>query len=261
MSAHASGSAKAPNTATSSAADEITHPDLDHAGWSLQRQGAIADSTAQAVPMAPRGLPGLDVSSYQGDVNWASVASKGAKFAYAKATEGTTYTNPYFAGQYNGPYQQHIIRGAYHFALPNHGTGAAQANYFLAHGGGWSADGRTLPGVLDIEYNPYGSQCYGLSAASMVSWIRSFVTTYHARTTRWPVIYTTANWWRTCTGNSTGFSKTDPLWIAYYGSTSGPLPGGWPFYTIWQYGSSGKFPGDQDVFNGSAARLYALAKG
>ncbi|OAT02942.1 N,O-diacetylmuramidase [Blastomyces dermatitidis ER-3] len=45
-------------------------------------------------------------------------------------------------------------------------NGAEQANYFLAHGGGWSDDGITLPGMLDIETNPNGNQCYGLSASS-----------------------------------------------------------------------------------------------
>jgi hypothetical protein len=44
-----------------------------------------------------------------------------------------------------------LIRGGYHFARPDVSSGATQANYFLAHGGGWSADGRTLPGALDIE--------------------------------------------------------------------------------------------------------------
>lgn len=50
---------------------------------------------------------------------------------------------------------------------------ATQANYFVDHGGGWSADGRTLPGTLDIEYNPYGATRYGLTKAGMSAWIRS----------------------------------------------------------------------------------------
>ncbi len=49
-----------------------------------------------------------------------------------------------------------MIRGAYHFATPDTTSGAAQANYFVDHGGGWSRDGKTLPGALDIEWNPYG---------------------------------------------------------------------------------------------------------
>jgi GH25 family lysozyme M1 (1,4-beta-N-acetylmuramidase) len=202
---------------------------------------------------------GPDVSGYQGNVSWSSVKSKDASFAYMKATEGTGYTNPYFAQQYNGSYTVGLIRGAYHFALPDRSTGATQADYFLAHGGGWSKDGRTLPGALDIEYNPYGATCYGKSAAAMVSWISSFVNRYHTRTTRWPVIYTTTNWWSTCTGGSTAFAANDPLWVARYASSVGALPAGWGFYTFWQYADSGTFPGDQNVFNGAADRLKALA--
>lgn len=95
-----------------------------------------------------------------------------------------------------------MIRGSYHFARPDTTTGAVQADYFIQNGGGWSKDGKTLPGALDIEYNPYGDECYDLSQSQMVAWIHSFVNEYHAKTTRYPVIYTTTDWWTTCTGNS-----------------------------------------------------------
>src|SRR5207248_7431363 len=101
-----------------------------------------------------------------------------------------------------GSYQAGMIRGAYHFATPNTSGGAAQADYFVAHGGGWTADGKTLPPMLDIEYNPSGQTCYGLSPAAMTGWIRSFSEEVHAKTSRWPMLYTTTDWWKTCTGNS-----------------------------------------------------------
>ncbi|KAG8988959.1 hypothetical protein FRB94_014794 [Tulasnella sp. JGI-2019a] len=173
---------------------------------------------------------GIDVSSYQGaNPNWA-----GLNFAYIKATEGTTYLNPYFASQYNGAYNAGLIRGAYHFAHPDSSSGATQATYFVNHGGGWSGDGKTLPGALDIEYNPSGATCYGLSAASMVAWIHDFANTYHSLTGRYPVIYTTTDWWTTCTGNNSGFGATSPLWIARYASSAGTLPAGWSVYSFWQ---------------------------
>src|SRR6185312_1878785 len=169
---------------------------------------------------------GDDVSSHQGNVDWAATKAAGAQFSYSKATEGTYYTNPYFAQQYNGAYNAGLIRGAYHFATPNTTGGATQADYFVAHGGGWSKDGKTLPGALDIEYNPYGAECYGLSQASMRSWIASFINEYHAKTSRWAVIYSTTDWWSTCTGNYSGFAANDPLWIARYSSSAGTLPAG-----------------------------------
>ncbi|PWN40119.1 putative N,O-diacetyl muramidase [Ceraceosorus guamensis] len=227
---------------------------------------AAAATLAVASPVekrAPAGVPGFDISHYQGTVNMASQKSKGARFVIIKATEGTTYTDTSFSANYNGATSAGLIRGAYHFAHPNSGSGATQANYFIAHGGGWSNDGRTLPGMLDIEYNPgSGGTCYGLSAASMVSWIRDFVNTYHSKTGRYPLIYTTNDWWNTCTGNSKAFSANSPLVLARYGASSpGTIPGGWPYQTIWQWADSGTFPGDQDVFNGSEASLKKLATG
>src|SRR5436305_5437103 len=67
---------------------------------------ALAFAAIAAVPAeaAPGGLPGLDVSGYQGNVNWTAVANAGARFAYIKATEGTGYTSAYFAQQYIGSY-------------------------------------------------------------------------------------------------------------------------------------------------------------
>ena len=204
-------------------------------------------------------VPGMDVSSYDGDVDWNTAWADGGRFAYVKATEGTYYINSYFAQQYDGAYNVGMIRGAYHFANPADSSGAAQAQYFVAHGGGWSADGQTLPGVLDIEWDPYGSDCYGLSQSAMVSWISDFLTTYHSSTRRWPVIYTSASWWSECTGSQANFASTDPLWVAQYASSPGTLPYPWTNYSFWQYADSGELPGDQDLFNGSLSRLKALA--
>ncbi|WP_327708842.1 lysozyme [Streptomyces sp. NBC_00464] len=204
---------------------------------------------------------GVDVSGHQNAVAWSTLWSSGVKWAYVKASEGTYYTNEDFAQQYNGSYNVGMIRGSYHFATPDTTSGAVQANYFVDHGGGWSKDGKTLPGVLDIEWNPYGAQCYGKTAAGMVSWIRDFVNTYKARTGRDAVIYTATSWWQTCTGNNAGFGATNPLWVARYNTTVGTLPAGWGFYTIWQYTSSGPTVGDHNHFNGALDRVQAMANG
>ncbi|ANP49403.1 GH25 family lysozyme M1 (1,4-beta-N-acetylmuramidase) [Streptomyces griseochromogenes] len=204
---------------------------------------------------------GVDVSAYQGNVSWSTLWSSGVRWAYTKATEGTYYTNPYFAQQYNGSYNVGMIRGAYHFATPNTTSGATQANYFVDHGGGWSRDGKTLPGALDIEWNPYGAACYGKSASALAGWIADFLNTYKARTGRDAVIYTASSWWTQCTGNYGGFAANNPLWIARYASDPGTLPAGWPYYTMWQYTSSGPTVGDHDKFNGALDRVRALADG
>jgi hypothetical protein len=73
--------------------------------------------------------------------------------------------DPTFSSHYTGATSAGLIRGGYHYAHPDLCSGSAQATYFLANGGGWTGDGRTLPGTLDIEYNPdpNGDTCYGLS--------------------------------------------------------------------------------------------------
>ncbi|WP_354183064.1 GH25 family lysozyme [Arthrobacter sp. UYP6] len=211
----------------------------------------------------PAGIQGMDVSSHQGNVDWNRAWAQGSKFAYVKATEGTGYKNPNFNQQYGGSYNVGMVRGAYHFALPNVSSAVDQANYFVNNGGGWSADGKTLPPLLDIEYNPYtslGNTCYDMSQTQMVNWIKAFSNQVKARTGRTPMIYTTTDWWSYCTGNSAAFAD-NPLHIASYNEVgAGQLPASWRYYSVWQYSSTGPFVGDSNVWNGTAAGLTAFAR-
>ncbi|KAL2054842.1 hypothetical protein ABVK25_004664 [Lepraria finkii] len=223
---------------------------------------ALKFTTATPAPLERRAtVQGFDISHYQPTVNFQGAYNSGARFVIIKATEGTTYIDPSFSSHYTGATNAGLIRGGYHFAHPDTSTGAAQATYFLAHGGGWSGDGITLPGMLDIEYNPNGATCYGLSTSAMVAWIQSFVNTYHTKTTRYPMIYSTNDWWSTCTGNSAAFDTTCPLVLARYGSTVGTIPGGWPYQTIWQNADTYTYGGDSDIFNGALSSLQKLASG
>ncbi|KIN06446.1 glycoside hydrolase family 25 protein [Oidiodendron maius Zn] len=221
---------------------------------------------ASAVPTpseieARASVQGFDISNYQGTIDFAGAYNSGARFVIIKATEGTDYIDPGFSNHYVGATNAGFIRGGYHFAHPDTSSGATQATYFLAHGGGWSGDGITLPGMLDIEYNPSGATCYGLSQSAMVAWIQDFSNTYHAKTTRYPMIYSTADWWSQCTGNSATFSSTSPLVLARYASSPGTIPGGWPFQTIWQNSDSYAYGGDSDIFNGAFSQLQKIATG
>src|SRR5262249_25614134 len=151
------------------------------------------------------------------------------KFAYMKATESTTYTDPQFATNYAGSANAGLKRGAYHFGLVDTSSGSDQAVYFLAHGGGWANDGKTLPPRLDIEYNPYSTSdwsgwCYNRTPAQVSLWISDFTTTIYNRTNRWPVIYTTSGWWNHCTGGNTSINANTPLWIAPVASDNGNSP-------------------------------------
>ncbi|WP_405793328.1 lysozyme [Streptomyces sp. NBC_01506] len=220
--------------------------------------------TPGPTPMDTSGVQGIDVSNWQGVINWTSVKAAGIDFTYMKATEGTNFKDARFNANYTGSYNAGLIRGAYHFARPNSSNGATQANYFASNGGGWSKDGKTLPGVLDIESNPSGASCYGLSTTQMRTWVNDFYNTYKARTGRDVVIYTTASWWNSCTGSWTGMAAKSPLWVAHWGTTSPNIPAGFPTYTIWQYTATGRVSGvagdvDRNKFNGTMDRLVALA--
>lgn len=219
-------------------------------------------SCISIVSAAPAGLAvrdtvqGFDISHYQSNVDFTGAYNAGLRFVMIKATESTNYIDPKFSDHYTAATNAGLIRGGYHFAQPGSSSGAAQAKYFLAHGGGWSADGITLPGMLDLE-----GDCSGLSTSAMVAWIQDFVNTYHAATTRYPILYTSRSWWQTCTGGSSAFASTCPLDLASWNSVPGTIPGGWGYQTIWQYNDSCEWGGDSDEFNGSLDRLKVLAKG
>jgi len=219
------------------------------------------------------GIQGLDVSGYQPNVDWQQQWNMGARFAYVKASEGNYMTNDQFSPQYQGSRNVGMIRGAYHFAIPNWSSGADQARYFVANGGGWSADGYTMPPVLDFEFNPYegrtingfyfGNTCYNMTPGQLASWVQDFGNTMKSLTGRLPAIYTNTNWWNQCLGNPSGFGDY-PLWVAAYpGSPSndaGAVPtGSWSTYSIWQYSSTGPFAGDSNVWNGDYPSLQRFA--
>lgn len=225
----------------------------------LTPQRVLAALAPPRAPQAAARPTAWTSSSYQGNVDWGGAAAGGATFAYVKASEATGYLNPYFRSQYDRSYAAGLIHGAHHFALPNDSSGAAQANYFIAHGGSWVPDGHTLPPMLDVEYNLYGPSCYGLTPTQMSSWIREFSTTVHARTRQYPAIYSTADWWNTCTARDGSFVATNPLYVANYSGSVATLPAGGERQTIWQYADHGTYPGDADVFNGTLAQLHTFA--
>ena len=179
-------------------------------------------------------------------ISWTAVAAAGYKFAAVKATEGDYYVNPWAATDLAGAKAAGLDVAPYHFAVPNVSGGAAQAQFAVEYSG-YAPGARMLPLMLDIEYDPYVStdhtnECYGLNPAQMTAWLTAFVAAARSLTGQYPVIYTTADWWGTCTGRSAAFGA-DPMWVAAYGVASPPVPAGWHGWTFWQYTSGGTVPG------------------
>ncbi|MGU3410060.1 GH25 family lysozyme [Microbacterium sp. M1A1_1b] len=226
-----------------------------------ERAQASVQATAGGPP--PGRLQGMDVSAWQHDVDFGAAYAKGARFAYMKVSEGVSYTSPYYVRQYNASAVSGLIRGGYVYAQPSQASGAATAAYFFAHGGGWSNDGKTLPPLLDIEYGTAAQgTCYGMTQGAMSAWISQFSNAVYQRIHRWPAIYTTTDWWKRCTGNSSSFAG-NPLFVALYPvndfTTPGTVGASWGRWTFWQWAAEGTFPGDQDVTVHSIRSLRIFA--
>jgi len=224
---------------------------------------ASARAASSAAPTST--VQGIDVASFQhpdgAAINWSDVAKAGYKFAFIKATEGSYYVNPYYASDDAQAQAAGMFVAPYAFANPNYSGGALQADYLLDNAD-YVPDGRLLPPVLDIEYDPYVSQdgtntCYGLTAAKMVAWISAFTAEVQRRTGQHPVIYSTAQWWKECTGDSTAFAA-DPLWIAGETSSGPIMPGAWSSWLYWQYTSAATVSGVSGATDASYLSSTAL---
>jgi GH25 family lysozyme M1 (1,4-beta-N-acetylmuramidase) len=221
---------------------------------------AAAGYVAGPARAASAQVQGFTLAKFNGNPNMNHARAKDASFVYIEATEGNR-PNPHFNAAHAGAVVAKLVHGSFAIARPKESSGAAQAQYFVAHGGGWSPDGMNLPPALEVEANPTGSSCYDLSHHAMAAWITDFVNYVHQATSRYPVIMTTANWWLKCTGNLTSIGAQSPLLVLRWGASAGHLPAGWSRYTFWDHADAGPFPGEQVVFNGSTSALMSLAQG
>jgi lysozyme len=205
--------------------------------------------TAASRPDADDRMParGVDVSHYQGRIDWSAVEEAGVGFAFVKATEGATYTDPAFRRHWAALGETRILRGAYHRFKPTRDA-AAQAEHFLAVVPVRDGD---LPPVLDVEATD------AVSDARLVRGVRTWLDVVERRTGVRPIVYTKPGFRRAHLGTAL---DDYPLWIAEYGVGS-PSAGNWAF---WQHSERGRVPGiekivDLDRFNGSHAGLRQLA--
>lgn len=198
-------------------------------------------------------VQGIDVSHYQGTVNWTAVKSAGISFAFAKATDGNTYTDPQFKTNWTGMKTAGILRGAYHFYESNDDP-VTQANNFIKAVGSIAIG--DLPPVVDIEINKGG-----FGNATLAANLQIWLNTVEQALGRTPMIYTGPSFWNQNMNNS--FSRY-ALWIAQYGASQPTIPTGWSSWTFWQNSESGSVAGvtgsvDTDVFAGSITDLLAFA--
>lgn len=194
-------------------------------------------------------LHGIDVSTYQGQIDWATAKASGqVDFVYAKATEGLHEVDDQFSRNRVVCKERGIPFGSYHFFHPEE-DGELQAQHFLSVAA--PVDGELVP-MVDVEVDS------GLSAEAIIEQLSKFNQHCEALLGRKIIIYTDYGFWNGSVNGSDAFSG-HPLWIAEYNHDAEPtLPQGWNSWVIWQHSSSGSVPGvngdaDLDVFNSTAA--------
>ena len=220
------------------------------------RGGPDVQGAADPIP-SPSSSPieGIDVSHWQGTIDWPTVWAAGKRFAFIKASESTDFVDPNYAVNVAGAKAAGLLVGAYHYAQPSSvpGDGIAEADHYLDTAPLSSGD---LIPVLDLEVTG------GLGPVGLQNWVRDYLGRIYERTGVHGMIYMSPAFWRSKVGDTTWFADNGykVLWIAHWTTASSPdLPAddwggnGWSF---WQYTSSGSVPGisgrvDLDRFNGT----------
>jgi lysozyme len=213
--------------------------------------------SAEAVTVCASGtvVQGVDVSVYQGTVDWTSVKAAGIDFAIARISDGSALDTQ-FATNWSGMKNAGIVRGAYQYFEPGQDP-TTQANIVVSAvamlGSG------DLPVTADME------TAGGQSAATIVANLQTWMNAVKAGTGKQPMVYTASGYWNGSVGGSSAFGS-DPLWVANWGVSCPGLPTGWSNWDFWQYSDTGTVNGisgnvDLDEFNGSLAQLQSFAGG
>lgn len=168
---------------------------------------------------------GIDVSHWQGLVDWPKAKAAGAEFAYIKATDGMYGVDDKLAENLQACILPH---GCYHFFRPELDA-AKQADLFIAN-----VPKQTLPPAVDVEINSAS-----VSMNTFRNALQSFLASLEAHYGEIPVIYTRKYFWEPNLGK-TGWASRYPLWVAHYTTAADPLmPSDWTKWTIWQYSANG----------------------
>lgn len=200
--------------------------------------------------VAPRhyAVHGIDVSRWQANMDWERLRSRGANFAFIKATDGGDHLDPMFKTNWNRAKAAGMKRGAYHFFYWCR-TAGEQADWFIRN---VPRDPDALPPVIDVEYNGESSCKFRLSRAKTLEKMQVFMDKLERHYGKRPIIYTAPDFYR---DNLSGEFKDYPFWLrAVAQHPSKVYPGRkWLF---WQYSGSGLSQGvdgkiDLNVFNGT----------
>lgn len=181
---------------------------------------------------------GVDVSSYQGDVDWPVLAGQGVDFAFLKATEGSGMQDRYFSQNWAGAQAAGVRVGAYHF-FSYDSPGETQADNFIAQ---VPVTAGALPPVVDIEF--YGDKLQNLpERADVKAVLDPLLARLEAHYGQKPILYVT---YRSYALYIRGDYEGYPLWIS--SPIVAPVGKNWSF---WQYSHSAELEG----YRGSEGRI------
>ncbi|SDB13802.1 lysozyme [Pseudobutyrivibrio sp. YE44] len=197
-------------------------------------------------------IRGVDVSHYQGEIDWDQLAKEDIQFAYIKATEGSSNKDEQFDENWSGAQATNLRIGAYHFFSLD-SPGADQAKNFCKNVN--AIDGM-LPPVVDIE--PYGKyrDPNQLDQEKMISELDAYLKSVESFYGIKPVIYTTEEWWPVLQEDFNDYN----LWIRdVYGKPDSSIK-----WTFWQYSNRHVLKGysgteryiDMNVFYGEEKEFY-----
>src|SRR5579863_9736035 len=179
-------------------------------------------------------VKGIDVSYYQGTIDWNAVAGDGVVYAFVRVSDGTGFPDPQFDNYWAGSRSAGIYHGAYQFFEPADVV-TAQADLLLGKiNNTIAAD--DLPPVLAVEVTG------GLSASQVAANVKQWVDYVGGKLGRPPIIYVGKYFWEDNVGDPD--DSTSPLWHAQYTSATCPdIADAWSNWAFWQYTSTGTVAG------------------
>lgn len=194
-------------------------------------------------------IKGIDVSHYQGQVNWESVAKQDIDFVFVKATEGLDYQDSIFTKNWEALSQTKLKRGAYHFFLPKV-SASWQAKNFIRTVGLQTGD---LPPVLDVE------DLEGVSMEQLIQHMTIWLAEVEAYYGMSPIIYTFSDLYNR---HLKAAFPNHTFWIARYSRQAPALD---KQAVFWQYSNTGYIDGiegavDLNIFTGNYSRLQGYGK-
>ena len=220
-------------------------------GSFLVSSAALAGPTVCA---AGTTTPGIDVSKWQGAIDWTQVAGS-QQFVIARVSDGT-YLDTWFDSYWPDIKANGMVRGAYQYFEPAEDP-IAQADILLNKMGPMEAG--MLPPTLDVEATG------GLTPAEVEAAVQQWVDYVQAKLGVAPIVYT-GNWFWDPSVNSAAQAGL-PLWESYYCTNCCPkIPAPWTDWVIWQYDDKGTVAGvsgdcDMNLWNGDLASLQTFAGG